>query len=174
MLDRTLQRDILEAMATRYPNGLLPVSTSVRNGQTSEAKILANLAYLAEHGLVTSGFQKSGLVGVNDFFEAGASSITARGLDFLADDGGLGAILNVVTIRLDALQLAEMLACRVEQMEGVSPEERSLLASTLRKFPEKAIETVSCKLLDWAADHAQDAFPPLRMWLSQLAGSVLS
>ncbi|VTN01271.1 Uncharacterised protein [Raoultella planticola] len=52
---------------------------------------MANLLYLHQHQLIVSGLKPSseGYVLVN------RPAITHRGIDFIRDDGGLGAILNV-------------------------------------------------------------------------------
>ncbi len=81
-IDRALQRQILEFLEERYPNSvdtaLLPC--------TAAADCQANLHYLHEHRLVEgSSLRDQG----PDFIMV---RITARGLDFLADDGGVEAI----------------------------------------------------------------------------------
>lgn len=172
MLDRSLQRRILEVLATTYPEGTYDLSGALTQhdeaGTPSEALVLATTQYLAEHGLVISGYQRRATISDNSFIPVGETSITAAGLDFLADDGGLGAILNTVTVRLHAQQWAELLARKVESAPGLSHADRTGLAATLRKLPAKAIGKLSEKLLDWAVDHSPDALPQLRTWLDQL------
>ena len=174
MLDRALQRRILEALAALYPEGTydLPQAVSPADGGEApdERRVLVNTQYLAEHGLLESGFARRGTLGDDSFMAMGEHRITAKGLDLLADDGGLGAVLGTVTVRLDAAQWAELLARKVEAAPGLSHADRSSIAATLRSLPAKAIGTVFEKLLDWAVDHSQDALPLLRMWLSQAAG----
>jgi hypothetical protein len=81
-LDRALQRQILEFLQERYPNSvdtaLLPCAGAVG--------YQGNLHYLSEHGLIEgSSLADQG----PDFIMV---RITARGMDFLADDGGVEAI----------------------------------------------------------------------------------
>ncbi len=90
MLNRTLQRQILELLRKHYPRGAIPVSDL----GLGEEQAAANLRYLEEHGLCESGV----MIGADGHIAYGQSTITAAGLDFLEDDGGLSAILGVVTV----------------------------------------------------------------------------
>jgi hypothetical protein len=174
MLDRALQRRILEALSACYPDGTYDLCASLQahgaQGAPAddERALLVNTQYLHELGLVASGFVRRQTIGDNSFMAVGQHCITAAGLDFLADDGGIGAMLRTVTIRLDAQQWTELLARKVEAAQGLSHEEKSGLAAMLRKLPAKATEKLSEKLLDWAVDHWQDALPLLRTWLDQV------
>ncbi|WP_295851985.1 hypothetical protein [uncultured Xylophilus sp.] len=179
-LDRDLQLRVLRYLAAARPDGTYEFDQEIEgvddviddsSGPLDQnASLINTVIYLAEHGLVRSGLNRQDYIGGGSrWYAADRTEITAKGLDFLAADGGLGAILGVVTVRLDAEQWAEHLASRVEKMEGVSHEERSSIAATIRKLPAKAIEKVSEKMLDWAVDHATDALPLLRTLLAQVA-----
>ena len=165
MLDRELQLQILKTLAEAYPEGIYNLATAMQAVTSDERARLVNSRYLDGHGLVVSGFRRRGNLSDNSFIDVHEHLITPAGLDFLADDGGLGAMLGVVTVRFDSAQWSELLAARIEALESVSLEERSQVADVLRKLPAKAVEKVSEKLLDWAVDHAQDALPLLRMWI---------
>jgi len=162
-LDRDIQRKILETLADSYPEAS-DLQTHHLMGLDREATRF-HLHYLEEHGLVKCAWS----VAISMPTICVRVAITAKGLDFLSDDGGLSAILGVVTVRLDATQWAELLACKVEALPNVSHDERSEIAKALRNLPAKAIEKVSSKLLDWAVDHAGDALPLLRTLLAQAA-----
>ncbi len=163
-LDRGLQKRILTALAGIYPAGIYEPSELPSLAREDEPSFVANVQYLAEHGLLESGITRRDVVGGPEFdFSYGApTTITAKGLDFMADDGGLSAILHTVTVRLDANQFAELLASKIEAMPGGDPAEKSEIAKAIRKLPATAIEKMSGKLLDWAVDHAGDALPLLR------------
>ncbi len=170
LLDRSLQRQILSTLSLMYPGGTRDLAQLLAMDADSERRLVANASYLAEHGLLVSGFRRISTFAGVTFQHAGETSITAAGLDFLQDDGGLSAILGVVTVRIDAGQWAELLASRIEQSENLTHEERSSLAAAVRNLPAKAIEKLSSKMLDWAVDHWQDALPLLHKWLAQSAG----
>lgn len=168
-LDRELQLHILRRLSAVYPEGIYQLSDALAPAGYSERSVLVNCQYLDGHGLIQSGFRRRGTIGDNSFMEAHEHVITPKGLDFLAEDGGLGAILGVVTVRVDALQFAEMLATKIESIDSISPEERSQVADALRRLPAKGAEKVSDRLLDWAVDHAQDALPLLRTLIGLVA-----
>lgn len=94
-LDRELQRQILEKLADAYPDEIFEVAPKFPSAGRSS--VFFNLQYLAEHGLVNSGVRKSQSGDTEDQWYELGTKITATGLDFLADDGGLGAILGVGT-----------------------------------------------------------------------------
>ena len=107
-MDRDLQRSLLEAAASDYPRGVLP--PDVQNFD-EEDHLAAQLAYLDGHGLIESGMQ----IGVDGHISFGPYSITERGLDFLADDGGLTLLDDLVP----ANQMAERAAHRVVGVKQV-------------------------------------------------------
>lgn len=95
------------------------------------------------------------------------AQITAKGLDYLSSDGGLGAELGVVTIKLHP----ETLAALIEQRIGADrlPEaERSRLSKALRSLSSKAMESLVKKLVERGLDHTPDAIQWLRTVLDQL------
>lgn len=89
-LDRKLQLSILQELRDNYPNDVAVHRLACFN---EERHFLGNLIYLREHGLVSGE--------IIEEFSAGGSIksmlwaiITAAGLDFIEDDGGLSAILE--------------------------------------------------------------------------------
>ena len=94
-LDRELQRQILEKLADAYPDEIFEVAPEFPG--VDRFFVFFNLQYLAEHGLVNSGVRKSQSGDTEDQWYEVGTKITATGLDFLADDGGLGAILGAGT-----------------------------------------------------------------------------
>lgn len=101
-LDRSRQRDILELLSADYP-----FATVVATQQQTDA-FIANLHYLMEHGLVEASFSRDNRLPApspsGERYKQPAQiasniRITARGMDFLADDGGLSALLTIVNVR---------------------------------------------------------------------------
>ncbi len=82
-------------------------------------------------------------------------TLTNRGVDFLADDGGLGAILDVVTIRLEAETLRTLVAARIESSD-LPKEEKSRLIKALEGLKKKGLEEMNSRLVKYAADHIAD------------------
>lgn len=162
-LDRSLQRDLLTRLADAYPR-MESVQPWLREGDN----VNANLHYLAEHGLI-SGSISNEIGGSKSFIIA---QITSKGLDFLADDGGLSAILGVVTVKLHEDTIRQLLIDRVEASTA-SPEERSSLVAKIRSLPGKALGTLTEKLIEKGAEQMLDGAPKLGTLLVQLAAQQL-
>lgn len=88
MLNRELQRTLLQRLAVSYPDA---VERNELEAIAPARAYIVNMSYLAEHGLVST-LVIAGYIS--------SARITARGLDFLADDGGLTAMLGAVSVRL--------------------------------------------------------------------------
>lgn len=162
-IERELQKRILETLADAYPESIYQVNKALHLPESEEDKMLANLVYLDEHGLIENGYKIIRSAGGGTHWSnTGGTVITAAGLDFIADDGGLGAILKTVTVRLDAGQFAELLASKIETLPGVPVKERSELAKAIRRMPATAIEKLTEKMVDWTVDHAGEMLPLVR------------
>ena len=149
MLDRSLQRLILIKLADCYPSMMAPAALGFTG---DDRQPMVNMAYLHEHNLVNAKLQTM-LAGTVGF--AGAS-ITAKGLDFLQDDGGLSSILNTVTVRFDADTLKALLAARIES--GPLPEaEKSKLRKWLEEASGDALREGFTRLVKAALDKAPEA-----------------
>jgi len=89
-MDRELQLTILQELRNNFPND---VAVHRLACYSEDRQFLGNLIYLREHGLVSGE--------ITEVISAGGSIksmpwaiITAVGLDFIEDDGGLNAILR--------------------------------------------------------------------------------
>lgn len=149
LLDRSLQRRILETLAAAYPR---PLAFEQLQLDTDETAWSVNAQYLAEHLLIEAQ--------TADFLDQPAqvteARITARGLDFLQDDGGLGAVLNVMTVRLDAETLRALMQERID----AAPIDESLktkLTTWVKTASSEALKEATQRLVGAALDHAPDA-----------------
>lgn len=156
-LNRELQRELLSRMSEVYPRG---VFFNDLPGEVPE-KIL-NLLYLADHGLCDSGLIPS--LGGN--YTASESIITARGLDFLEDDGGLSAVLGTVTVKLHGDTIRELLASKIEALDLPAAEKKSL-RSQLATLPATALQGATLYLVQAGLSHLPDA----AAWLQSLVAS---
>ena len=147
-LDRTLQLSILNKLSDNYPEGV-----SLNVPESEERAYRANIYYLIEHGLVSETTSYVGSLTI-----IGAPTITAAGMDFLADDGGLSAILGVVTVKLHDETIRDLIAARLED-SNLPAEEKTGLLHQLRELRGESIKHLTMKLLDaglenWPAAHA--------------------
>ncbi|TPL00677.1 hypothetical protein FJ938_22045 [Mesorhizobium sp. B2-4-14] len=139
ILDRDLQLTMLRAMADVYPEQLrnFPHIESV-----DRAKFFANLQYLCEHDLVDATWSRE----IGSKAHAAGSRITAKGMDFLADDGGLSAILGVVTIRFHEDTVKALLIDRVDKSDA-SPSVRSKLVEQIKALPAEATKALTLEAI---------------------------
>jgi hypothetical protein len=161
MLDRAVQRQILELLEKRYPHGAVPVQ-ELGLDTVMAAK---NLRYLEEHGLCEGGIA----VGTGDYIQFGQSTITAAGLDFLADDGGLSAILGVVTVRLHADTIKDLIRAKIET-SPMLPEEKSKPRKAIDGLSEAGLKEATTGLVKIGLNHLPDAAHWMH-FLTQLGGS---
>ena len=149
-LDRNLQREILKELNNIYPDSktyeywidaaiaqIVGVIETVGEAELYIAKRSANLRYLAEHGLVVC----------NDKNLSATVKITAKGIDFLTDDGGLSAILGVVTVKLHSDTIQALIAAKIDQAE-ISDSEKSWLKKELGKIKDTALSTLTTNAIN--------------------------
>jgi hypothetical protein len=157
MLSRQKQSDLLLQLKERYPaHGHFQCETD-----EEQREIAANLLYLEEHRLCVSGVR----IGADGYIQLGAASITAAGLDFLADDGGLSAILGLVTVRLHADTIRDLIAAKIDAA-AIPVEEKSKLKKALATLSETALKSATTDLVRTGLDH----LPNAAHWLSKLLG----
>ncbi|RXE48721.1 hypothetical protein B4O83_12380 [Chromohalobacter israelensis] len=153
-LDRHLQRDLLNQLAEAYPENRKDV---LPEGDP-HSSVSVNLHYLQEHGLVQIGKPAA-----RPFIKRGAEdreartvyrgvAITAAGIDFLEEDGGLSAILGVVTVRLHSETIREIEA---KILASNQPEtEKTRLLDRLRSMPEEGLKTLTQELVRTGLNHS--------------------
>ncbi|RUT26844.1 hypothetical protein C0V97_03965 [Asaia sp. W19] len=145
-MDRGLQRELLLKMAEEFP---LPVDLRLSNGSKAEIiKAGRNLIYLQGHGLcqAASGQSANTASAANATTPEPIFKITAKGLDFLQDDGGLSAILNVVTVRFEADTLRALIAAKIDASS--EPEEKKAKAkSLLSAVKEEGLKQLTSKVV---------------------------
>lgn len=155
-LDRDAQRAMLLLLQEAYPN-MMGASALPGDHQS----IAINLAYLSEHGLIKAAWHKS----FDGIFQPLDAAITAKGLDFLADDGGLSAILGVVTVKLHEDTLKAILldavsgshepetvkAKLVEQIKGLPAELTKQAVLEAAKAGLQAAPSLAAMLGRWLA-----------------------
>ncbi|MDQ6212340.1 hypothetical protein [Achromobacter insolitus] len=146
-LNRDVQRSILSELADCYPDAYgHPIQNLAPNAD--EGVIVANLIYLAEHGLLKHGLEED----VDGWSPVlGMTRITARGMDFLEDDGGLSAILGVVTIRLHSDTIKGLIEEKIAQSD-LAPADKKRWIDQLRSLPADATKHLVQKLVEKGLD----------------------
>lgn len=164
VLDRALQRGILDELAKAYPAGdSLERYLKGRPDVDSKA-FAANLVYLQEHGLV----EPKRVSAEGSRIQVIPPKITAKGLDFLADDGGLTAILEVVTVKIHDDTLRQLLAARIDRMPGTEAE-KAPLRQALKNLPATAGKALLDKLVTIGVENLPSTVDALGHWIRTLA-----
>lgn len=163
-LDRALQREILELLADHYAGARQDVFPQRELTEEEDDKYTTNLLYLEEHGLIESGLEQF----IDGSWGSAGAKITARGLDFLADDGGLTAILGTVTVKLHDDTIRELIAGRIEESD-LQPAEKAGLLTQLKELRGESIKHLTMKLLDAGLECAPKALPVIQKFLEGMA-----
>jgi len=158
-LDRELQNQMLTKLAESYPG--ISQDSMFTGGATEDMN--ANMAYLLEHGLIRANVSHP----INGAPIVGGPRITAKGLDFLADDGGLSAILGVVTVRFEAETLKALIESKIMESQE-APEDKKRLITGLRSLSSESIKHLTMQLLDKGLTNLPDAMQTIGTWLHSL------
>lgn len=147
-LSRELQHTLLQRLCDAYPDAI-----DVQKWETDLPGTTVNLAYLAEHGLCKVDFSQAiSQVRVKPI----RAKATAKGMDFLADDGGLSAILGVVTIKLHDGTIKALLESKILESDLPQPEKQRYL-DQLRKLPAETTKHLVLKLVDLGLEKGSKA-----------------
>lgn len=147
-LNRNLQRQLLMVAAQKYPAPLLE-GEGVNLEDVATTK---NLVYLEEHGLLrlVKSQYNDGTVSV------GAVYATARGLDFIEEDGGLSAILGVVTVKLHDDTIKHLLEKQIWSSDMAEPEKKRWI-DAVRELPAETTKHLVLKLVDMGLEQGPAA-----------------
>ena len=153
-LDRDLQRTLLLQLRAPYPGVLR--SAQLRP-DADRPEMLRNAAYLTEHGLIASEITQY----LDGTIRLQSAKLTAKGLDFLEQDGGLTAMLGVVTVRLDAETIKGLIADKIEA-SPLPAAEKSRLIAWLQQAGQEGLKEATKRLVVAALDHVPEALQLLQ------------
>ena len=152
-LDRKFQRKVLSAAAGAYPHSVHYEDFNELCDNYSEHFIAANLYYLQQHGLLEEGAIR---ISMDNHYSFSTPRCTHKGADFVADDGGLSAILGTVTVRLHEDTIRELIELRISQSD-LPQKEKSEMISMIKKLPADSIKHLTMKLLEKGMEMAPAA-----------------
>ncbi len=162
MIDRNLQRAILTTLSEIYPRTpSVEVLNKISDG-VNDHVFEANLFYLTQHGLIENCLDLKqygkAVVTIDDLV------CTAKGMDFLAGDGGLTAILGTVTVKLHEDTLRQLIEAKV-QASALPEEQKSSILKALRDAPGETTKHLIMKLVDLGMENAGKAIPLIQTLL---------
>ncbi|MBP6083525.1 MAG: hypothetical protein KA732_19915 [Providencia sp.] len=165
--DRELQFIILNAAIDAYPyptrlSNFIGFETA-RFDAEEEHKLKVNIAYLIEHGVIETEFGRRH-ASIPIFELLCSIQATKKGIDFMANDGGLSAILNVTTIKFhhDAIQeIANLIEKTVQD-----PEDKQKFLTQLKQLPYETTKHISLELVSKGLTQIPDVVRWLGTYLS--------
>ena len=165
-LNRELQLCILTELTTKFPdapNGEVFKTLCDLHGYE---EVIGNILYLEMHNLISVKAIRTMGSGAVPNVHWALCKPTEKAFDFLAEDGGLSAILGVVTVKLHADTIRDMLQMRIMDSQNLTAEEKASWVEKLKTLSEASLEHLTLKGLDYALDHGGEGIS----WLGKLLG----
>lgn len=104
-----------------------------------------NLIYLSAHGLLEQ--------------KGSSYRITHKGIDFIEDDGGLSAILNISTIKLHPSTL-DLITAAIDG-SSLNPSDKQRMMDQLKSLPADAIKQILTELVNKGVGYLPALFASL-------------
>lgn len=162
-LNRDLQRLILVELTEQFPKYPRQEFFEALAAEHDQDEINGNLMYLQMHGMVK--LKITTYLGGGFIIHTDLISPTEKAFDFLAEDGGLSAILGVVTVKLHADTIRDLLAAKISTSD-IPESEKNTLLQTIKSLPDEGLKHLTTKLIDYAVDQA----PNIALLLGKLVG----
>lgn len=154
LLDRKYQNDLLTFLLHDFPFFEKTMEHCEALRKKDAEKFIANAVYLERHGLIEDG-PSIRFSGTGDCYVGGGElpRITEKGIDFILDDGGLGAILNVQTVKLHPDTIHDLLANAIEA-SSLTKEQKDNFLDQIKSVPADLAKDLLSKLVGKGADAA--------------------
>ncbi|MBN6711115.1 hypothetical protein JFL47_09375 [Haemophilus haemoglobinophilus] len=179
-INRELQKSILLKLAESYPQpnpsafeeeveaDYTPSGIAINFifPNCTRDECITNLFYLQEHELV-SGFFKNDTYWCNFY----GGRLTHKGIDFLLDDGGLSAILGVISVKFHEDTIKGLLSAKIEESD-LPEQEKSTLKQSIKNLSGKALEQAISNLVDLGFQNADNAIPLLQKMFGLMLSSA--
>lgn len=148
VLDRQYQNELLNFLSQDYPEYEHAHEHCQELYITDRLKYIGNVDYLQQHGLLRDGvLLRHGVDGTTSVGVTPFPTITEKGIDFVAQDGGLSAILNVQTVKIHPDTIKALVEARLLS-SSLDPQQKTSLVDQLKKLPEESVKRLLDKLLD--------------------------
>ena len=155
-IDRALQREYLAAIVEAYPRETIASQIGAFH---NDERLVINISYLRDHGLVEAAIKTSS--DGSQSMSVGKMRATVKGIDFLADDGGLSALLGVVTVRFDTDTLKAIIGNHVDA-SSIPPEEKSKIRKWLEIAGTEGLKEATKRLVAAGIDYSPQIWQMLQ------------
>ena len=167
-IDRTLQNHVLRFLKSHYDNFIeerLIYATCIDGIECPDLSeqfelflkikveistlkhLRENLIYLSAHGLLEQ--------------KGSSYRITHKGIDFIEDDGGLSAILNVSTVKLHPSSVELLIS--VIDGSSLNPSDKQKMIDQLKSLPADSIKQILTELVNKGVDYLPALFASFYM-----------
>lgn len=144
LLDRAFQLRLLQALADEYPSHVDSHVMCLTMPDVANGVFKVNSYYLLEHGLLEGRVDR---VKSDPWPIISDMRISVSGLDFLAEDGGLTAILGVQTIRFADQEIRDAIVSLVQNSDA-EPSVKNNLVRTVRDLPAEGLKAVFNRMIE--------------------------
>ena len=122
----------------------------------TERNLYSNLWYLDQHGLIENFHlnTRAPYEDITDLILIERIKITTKGVDFICDDGGISAIINVTTIKIHNETLDKLED--INNISSLTPAEKATYLGKLKELPLDATKHLLLKLLDLGLSRTPD------------------
>ena len=114
IINRPAQHTLLKQLEEHFPKALSLKRLAALVPGLDEEALFRNLIYLVGHGLIEQKVQLQPGYYSDDSTKFLVYAITSNGIDFLAADGGVAAILSTVTVKLHDDTLRALLLAKID------------------------------------------------------------
>ena len=167
-IDRTLQNHVLHFLKSHYDNfteerliyaacidGIecpdlseqFELFLKIKVEISTLKHLRENLIYLSAHGLLEQ--------------KGSSYRITHKGIDFIEDDGGLSAILNVSTVKLHPSSVELLIS--VIDGSSLNPSDKQKMIDQLKSLPADSIKQILTELVNKGVDYLPALFASFYM-----------
>lgn len=161
-INKNFQLQILEIAANVYPKPIPPDIVPPEILNASRHKLLQNVAFLVDEGLITGG-----IVDLLSGPEVHIGTIRATnvGVKLITEEGNISASLKVITIKFhdeSIAALSSFVRCNVPD-----PDKQATFLQQIKALPAEGIKHISLELLSKGLSQIPDAI----QWLETMLRS---
>lgn len=156
-----IYRRILSALNERYPAFMPGFNLISALSDIEKKTVIQEVSHLKELGLVDAMIHISSDGAFNTTLAK--ANITAKGRDYLKESGGLTAELNVVTVRLHADSIRDLINAQIEKSD-LEAAAKSKLKEAVRNLPAHGLQ----EAVTWFVQQGLARSPDAIQWLQTL------
>lgn len=167
IINRQAQHSLLKELEKHFPDALSTKRLMAATPSLEKEVLFRNLIYLVGHGLIEQKVKSQQGYYSSETTDFLVYSITSNGIDFLAADGGVAAILSTITVKLHDDTLRALLLAKID--EAVPDANKR---NGLRKAIEKMSDAGLKEIMTEAAKAGIKHIPDIAHWLESLTHHI--